>query len=148
MKYIFTEKMYGNYFNGVDGMSFRQKLAKYFNNHAETRDNHLDSTLETRYFKTTKDKAMLTLESFFKNAQGYRLNAQSNEHGEISVLKQKGKKCFIVVTVIMVRPFNTAIDFSVTTESFMPFDFGYSTRLINKFYSDIQKEIPIVEKSS
>ncbi|HLQ70181.1 MAG TPA: cytosolic protein [Bacillota bacterium] len=127
-------------------MSFRQKLAKYLNNHAETQDNHIDTTLETRYFKTTKDKAMISLESFFKNGQGYELNAISNEHGEISVLKKKGKKCFIVVTVIMVRPFNTAIDLSVTTESFWPFDFGYSTRLIHQLYNDIQKEIPIIEK--
>ncbi|HLQ72243.1 MAG TPA: cytosolic protein [Bacillota bacterium] len=127
-------------------MSFKQKLAKYFNNHAETHDNHLDSTLDTRYFKTTKDKAMLTLESFFKNGQDYEMNAISEEHGEISILKKKGKKCFIVVTVIMVRPFNTAIDFSVTTESFWPFDFGYSTRLIQRLYSEIEKEIPIVEK--
>lgn len=127
-------------------MAFRQKVAKYLNNHAETHDKHLDPTLETHYFKTTKDKAMLYLESFFKNSQHYTLNATSNEHGEISVLKKKGKKAFIVATVIMVRPFQTAIDFSVTTESLFPFDFGHSTRVIHRLYHDIQKELPLVEK--
>lgn len=127
-------------------MSFRQKVAKYLNNHAETRENHLDTTLETHYFKTTKDKAMIFLESFFKNSQIYKMNAMSKEHGEISVLKQKGKKSFIVATVIMVRPFQTAIDFSVTTESIIPFDFGSSTRLIHQLYNEIQKELPLIDK--
>lgn len=126
-------------------MSFRTRLAKYFTNHAETRDRHEDTALQTRYYKTTKDRGLAFLEDYFTNSNKYELNAISKDHGEISVLLKKGRKAFIVATVIMVRPFNTAIDFSVTTESFLPFDFGYSNRLIERLYDEVNKEIQLIE---
>ncbi|WP_188453442.1 cytosolic protein [Virgibacillus oceani] len=126
-------------------MSLRQKAAKYFNNHAETSENHWDPTLTTRYYKTTKDKGLNTLEQFFKGSHEYRFNSLSKEHGEISVNVEKGKKAFIVATVIMVRPYQTAVDFSVTTESLLPFDFAYSTRLIQKLYTELNKELTLIE---
>lgn len=126
-------------------MSFRTTLAKFFTNHAETRDHHEDQALQTRYYKTTKDRGLAFLEQYFSKTNKYKLNAISKDHGEISVTLKKGRKAFIVATVIMVRPFNTAIDFSVTTESFLPFDFGHSNRLIERFYNEISKEIQLVE---
>lgn len=130
---------------GRENMSFRQKMKKFFGKHAETRDDHADSSLQTNYYKTTKDKALMILENFFKNSQEYKLNSISKDHGEISVLKTKGKKAFIVATVIMVRPYNTAIDFSVSTESLLPFDFGYSTKLVHKLYEQMNKELDLIK---
>lgn len=126
-------------------MSFGQKLRKYFGKHAETRDHHPDVTLQTNYYKTTKDRGLTTLENLFKSSQTYRLNSISEDHGEISVIKTKGKKAFIVATVIMVRPYRTAVDFSVSTESILPFDFGYSTRLIHKLYDQVNKELELIK---
>lgn len=125
-------------------MSFRNTLTKYFNNHAESRETHWDTSLQTHYYKTTKDKGLDTLENYFRNAQKYEVHSISKEHGEISVLVKKGKKAFIVATVIMVRPFQTAVDFSVTTESILPFDFGYSSKLIQQLYEQINKELPLI----
>ncbi|MFD1038090.1 cytosolic protein [Virgibacillus byunsanensis] len=122
-------------------MSFRQKLTKYLDNHAETRENHQDSSLQTRYYKTTKDKGLKMLENYFRNSPDYKLNAVSSERGEISVITNKGRKAFIVVTVIMVRPFFTAIDFSVTTETVLPIDFGFSTKVIHQLYDQVNKEL-------
>src|SRR5690625_198304 len=126
-------------------MKFSQKLRKYFSKRAETRDDHYDKTLHTNYYRTTKDRGLETLENFFKNSQDYQFNSISKEHGEISVLKTKGKKAFIVATVIMVRPYRTAVDFSVSTESIIPFDFGYSSRLIQQLYEDINKELELIK---
>jgi hypothetical protein len=126
-------------------MSFRQTLRKYFGNRAETREDHVDATLKTRYYKTTKDRGLDTLENLFKNSQTYKLNSISKDHGEISLLKPKGRKAFIVVTVIMVKPFQTAIDFSVSSESIIPFDFGYSTKLVQNLYELINKELTLIE---
>lgn len=130
---------------GCREMSFRQTLRKYFSNHAETRDEHVDPTLKTRYYKTTKDRGLAALENLFNNSQTYKLNSISKDHGEISVLKTKGKKAFIVATVIMVKPFQTAVDFSFTTESLLPFDFGYSTREIQKLYELVNKELTLIK---
>lgn len=129
-------------------MSFRQKLAKYFNNHAETSENHLDPMLQTRYYKTTKEKGLMTLDVFLKNSHIYEMNSISKEHGEISILIKKGRKAFIVATIIMVRPFQTAIDFSVTTESLLPFDFGYSSNVIQQLYTHINKELILIDNIS
>lgn len=125
-------------------MSFRNTLTKYFNNHAESSENHWDTSLQTHYYKTTKDKGLDMLENYFNNAQKYKVHSISKEHGEISVLVRKGKKAFIIATVIMVKPFQTAIDFSVTTESVLPFNFGYSSKLIQQLYVQINKELPLI----
>ncbi|PAV30411.1 cytosolic protein [Virgibacillus profundi] len=128
-------------------MSLRNTISKYFNNHSESKEEHWDPSLQTHYYKTTKDKGMQMLENFFKSSQAYDINSISKEHGEISVNVKKGKKAFIVATVIMVRPYQTAIDFSVTTESVLPFDFGYSFKLIQKLYTQINKELQLIEKT-
>lgn len=128
-------------------MSLRNTLSKYFNNHSESREEHWDPSLQTHYYKTTKDKGMQMLENLFRNSPSYEINSISKEHGEISVNVKKGKKAFIVATVIMVRPYQTAIDFSVTTESVMPIDFGYSFKLIQKLYEQTDKELPIIRKA-
>ncbi|UJL45032.1 cytosolic protein [Virgibacillus sp. NKC19-16] len=125
-------------------MSFRSTINKYFNNHAESSENHEDTSLQTHYYKTTKDKGLSMLENFFTNSEVYEVNSISKEHGEISVLIKKGRKAFIVATVIMVRPYQTAIDFSVTTESVLPFDFGYSTKVIQHLYKAINKDLPLI----
>ncbi|MFC4556650.1 cytosolic protein [Virgibacillus kekensis] len=122
-------------------MSFRQFVAKYFGNHAETSERHEDPSLKTQYYKTTKDRGLDYLEKLFNNDERYKVNAISREHGEVSAYITKGKRAFIVGTVIMVRPYRTAIDFSVTTESGMPFDFGYSTKVIQQLYQQTGKEL-------
>ena len=127
-------------------MSFKQTLRKYFSNRAETRDEHDDVTLHTRYYKTTKDRGLDALENIFRKSQTYKVNSVSKDHGEMSLLKTKGKKAFIVVTIIMVKPFRTAIDISYNTESLLPFDFGYSTREIQKLYELINKELTLIDK--
>ncbi|MBY7143189.1 cytosolic protein [Virgibacillus sp. NKC19-3] len=125
-------------------MSFRSTINTYFNNHAETSENHENTSLQTHYYKTTKDTGMQMLENLFIHSDGYEINSISKEHGEISVLMKKGKKAFIVATVIMVRPYYTAIDFSVTTESVLPFDFGYSTKVIQQLYQWINKDLSLI----
>lgn len=134
--------------DGVYEMSFRQKTAKYFSNHAETSENHIDATLQTHYYKTTRDKGLSLLENYFNNNGNYHINAISKDHGEISATIVKGKKAFIVATVIMVRPHQTAVDFSVTTESVFPFDLGYSTKIIQQLYQQINKELPIINNTN
>lgn len=126
-------------------MSFRQFFIKYFSNHAETSENHIVSSLQTHYYKTTKDKGLTVLENLFTSDGKYEINAISKEHGEVSSKIVKGKKAFIVGTVIMVRPYQTAIDFSVTIESLLPFDFGYSTKVIEQMYKKVNKELPCIE---
>ncbi|XKE82336.1 cytosolic protein [Oceanobacillus kapialis] len=125
-------------------MGIRNVIGKYLNNHAETNENHWDDSLKTHYYKTTKDKGLRTLEDIFNKSSAYEINAVSAEHGEVSINVKKGKKAFVVATVVMVKPYQTAVDFSVTTESFLPFDLGYSTKLIKALYSEINQHLQLI----
>lgn len=122
-------------------MSFRNWFNKNFNNHSETREEHWDPGLKTHYFKTTKDKAFDILEPKFRNMKGCEIVGVSKEHGELSFNYKAGRKVFVILTIIMVKPYRTAIDISATTESAIPFDFGYSHKLITKIYDEIKKEL-------
>lgn len=130
-------------------MGFKEVMSKYFNNHSESRDEHWDPKLRTHYFKVNKDKALQAVETHFNRAEHYNVASISLEHGEISVnYKKAGRKAFIVATVIMVRPFRTAIDFSVTTESAIPMDFGFSHNMVPQLYEQIKKELPYIENAA
>lgn len=120
----------------------KQILAKFISNHAETSDHHWNTSLQTHYYKTTKDKALARIEDLFNKSQNYSVQAISKEHGEISAYY---KKTFIIATVISVRPYQTAIDFSVTTETALPMDFGNSTKVIEQLYAQLNKELPYMD---
>jgi hypothetical protein len=127
-------------------MSFGKKLSRFFYNQAETSEKHWDKELQTHYYKTTKDKGLAKLEDLIKRSSIYKINSVSTEHGEISFQIVKGKKAFVIGTVIMVRPYQTAIDFTVSSETALPFDFGYSSKLIKQLYEMLDKELPLIDK--
>lgn len=126
-------------------MSFSQKLGQFFSNRSETNDKHWNESLQTRYYKTTKDKAMSTVENVLGNTQRFEVNFISKDHGEINIGIKKGKKAFIIATIVMVKPYQTAIDFTVTTESIIPIDFGYSRKVISELYEQINKELTLIK---
>ncbi|RLL47895.1 cytosolic protein [Oceanobacillus piezotolerans] len=126
-------------------MSLTDTIARYFSNHAETRENHKLDTLKTNYYKTNQEKAINALEQIFNQPDKFEITSISRERGEMSIISKHGKKVFIVATAIMVRPYRTAVDFSVTTESIIPFDFGYSSNLIKQLYNELQNVLPLIE---
>ncbi|QFT90142.1 hypothetical protein FIU87_15870 [Bacillus sp. THAF10] len=117
-----------------------QKFRELLSNHAETRENHPNEELRSRYYKVTSKNAIKSLQEMFQAMDGVKVKSVSEEHGELAVQIIKGKKAFIIVTIISVRPFETAVDFSVTTDTkLLPFDFGYSTNVIKNMYERIDK---------
>ncbi|MFD1335234.1 cytosolic protein [Oceanobacillus iheyensis] len=127
-------------------MSIGYKIRNFFSNHAETKDRHVDKKLQTHYYKSSKDSVMKVIESYFASKDTYSINAVSKEHGEVSATTKKGKRVFIVATIIMVRPYHTAIDFSVTTESLLQLDFGHSSKVIQELYEHINKELQLISE--
>lgn len=128
-------------------MGLKEGISK-LSNHSETSDEHWAPELRTHYFKVNKEKGMQAVETYFNRSDAFEVASISEEHGEISANYKKGRKAFIVATVIMVRPFRTAIDLSVTTESVIPMDFGFSHNLIPKLYDQLKKELPYIETST
>ncbi|UFT97998.1 cytosolic protein [Radiobacillus kanasensis] len=127
-------------------MNVKQAYSKFIDTHTETNEHHWDSNLKTHYFKTTKDKAFEAVEAFFRKSPSFEIVAVSKEHGEVSVNYKKGKKAFVIATIIMVKPFRTAIDFSVTTESILPVDFGFGHKLISFLYKELGKDLILIKE--
>lgn len=123
-------------------MSAKTKLTQVFSGHVETRENHEDEALKTHYYKTTKDRLMQELVRIFNNQNRYEIVAESKERGEISVNIRGRKLFYLVATVIMVRPFRTAVDFSVTAKRGM--DFGFGRKVVGTLYEELAKSFEYI----
>lgn len=132
--------------NGLKGFEdLKAFISKYLSKHSETDEKHKDEQLITHYYKAKHDDVFRAVEGLFTSPS--EIVAASKERGEITV-KYKGKRrAFIVATVIMVRPFRTAVDFSVTTDSGGPIDLGFSRNLIIEFYNQLDGEFTVTDPS-
>ncbi|WP_147803421.1 DUF1499 domain-containing protein [Alkalicoccus halolimnae] len=125
-------------------MGLKQNLKKIFSTRTETSEDNEDKTLQTHYYKAMKDKVIDELHAMFSKKQGYEVSSVSDEHGEMIVRINKGKKAFMVITVIMVRPYKTAVDFSVNTDTILFTDFGHSASLIRELYKELNGRLTFV----
>ncbi|PYZ97245.1 DUF1499 domain-containing protein [Alteribacter lacisalsi] len=125
-------------------MGFRDTVRKYISSSTETREDHSDENLQTHYYKSSKDKVLKEVEAMIGQRQGLTVQSVSTERGEIIIRSDSGKSVFMVVTVIMVRPYRTAVDFSVTTDTVMPTDFGYSRKLVYEMYKSLNGRLTFV----
>lgn len=126
-------------------MSMGYKIKRFFSNHAETSDNHIDASLKTRYYKASKNAVIQEVEAYFNANPDFSIHARSEQHGEIGATSKRGKKVLIIATVIMVRPYHTALDFSVTTETPIHIDFGNSDKIIKRIYQHVNEQLPKIE---
>ncbi|WP_096153027.1 MULTISPECIES: cytosolic protein [Bacillus] len=125
-------------------MALIQNVKTFFSTHAETRENHMDKQLKSRYYKITNKNALKAVKEVVEKTNGYTVKSVSEEHGEIAVSINNGKKAFMIITVISVRAFETAVDFSVSTETSLPFDFGFSKKQIVHMYEKLDKSLTFI----
>ncbi|KAA0549154.1 cytosolic protein [Bacillus sp. BGMRC 2118] len=120
-------------------MGVIRSVGQFFSNHCETGEKHEDPSLRTRYYKVTNSNAMKTVEELLSNEPGMKVTSVSKEHGELSVEMKSPQKAFIVVSIISVRPYETAIDFSVTYEGLL--SLGYTKGIVKKLYNMIDDKL-------
>ncbi|AND41741.1 MULTISPECIES: hypothetical protein [Cytobacillus] len=101
-------------------MSIFRQLASRYKKQCETNENHSDPELTTRYYRTNTAQMMQTIEDLFKADQNVNILSISRERGEIAAEIKKNKACFAIVTVVTVRPFETAVDINISTEQSSP----------------------------
>ncbi|GGK11575.1 hypothetical protein GCM10010965_00600 [Caldalkalibacillus thermarum] len=106
----------------------------FFSNRVETSDTHPNENLKTRYYKTTQQQAMRFLKDLIEQDSRLRLLSYSEEHAEITAEYIKPKKAFMVISVIMVFPYRTAVDFTISTQTLWPTDWGFSRNQVQYFY--------------
>lgn len=125
-------------------VGIKDTINKYTSNHTETRETHSDEALKTRYYKGMKDRVFNELSSIFNDRKQFEVKSTSNERGEMIVNGIGSKKVLIIATVIMVSPNQTAIDFAVSTETFLPTDFGHSGKVIKEIYKKVDGKLDYI----
>jgi hypothetical protein len=117
-------------------------IKEIFSNRTETGERHQTVSLRTRYYKANKSKAMKMAKDLIESDPRIRLLDYSDDHGEITAEFIKPKKAFMVVSIITVFPFSTAIDFTITTNTFiLPIDWGFSRREVQNLYKKLDQQL-------
>lgn len=124
-----------------------KRLQNILKNNSETSENHSDPSLQTPYFKANRTAVMNAIESLVEQKNNYKLLGASKERGELSFEVTSPKKAFVVITATTLRPFKTAVDINVTTESALPVDFGYSRKVIITFNSELKGKLEFIGTS-
>lgn len=123
-------------------MKGKELIEKYFSKHVETREKHWDEALQTHYYKANQQKVFDQMIAILQKKQGFQIRSESKERGEISVDIRNGKKAFLVITIITVKPFRTAVDFSLTSESGWTFGFGW--KVMEELYGELNSQMEYV----
>ncbi|MCM2991182.1 cytosolic protein [Bacillus safensis] len=128
-------------------MTLGQKFKRFMSNHTGTSDEHPVSELKSHYYKSTNAQVFQAVEVILARNDSYQVTSVSAERGEISANIRLPKKAFLVATVISIRPFETAVDFNVTTETALPTDFGNSQKTVLSLYDELDKQLPRIDRS-
>jgi adenylate cyclase len=99
-------------------MAIFNDLFLRFNKQLETKDGHSDDQLKTHYYKANLNQLFQSVEKLFREDADCRITTVSKEHGEIAVEVNKPIPCFLIATVVSVKPLETAVDFNISSEQF------------------------------
>ncbi|WP_077247566.1 hypothetical protein [Bacillus sp. FJAT-27225] len=116
------------------------KLLTRFRNSCETSEGHQDADLRTHYYRANKDALFLTIEGILKKRKGTVITDSSKERGEIAADLSEPFNSFLIATIVTVRPFETAVDFHLSTERFMLLgNYPALKKEILDFYKELDK---------
>jgi hypothetical protein len=118
-----------------------RSIQSFFTTNTETSDEHWDERLKSRYYKSNQKNALQTVVEVLNSIEGISVTSVSDDRGEISAAISKPRKGFLVATIVSVRPFETAVDFNVLTETSLPSDFGYSKRVVYGLYEKLDQKL-------
>lgn len=89
-----------------------------FKKQIETSDKIADDSLKTHYYKAKFNQMFDSVEKLFHEDADCKVTTVSKDHGEIAVEISKPISCFLIVTIISVKPMETAVDFNISSEKF------------------------------
>ncbi|TWE02630.1 hypothetical protein FB550_104180 [Neobacillus bataviensis] len=117
-----------------------------FKKQIETSDRNTEDSLKTHYYKATFNQLFQSVEKLFHDDADCRVTTVSKDHGEIAVEINKPTPCFLVVTIVSVKPLETAVDFNISSESFSILGmYPQLKKRIESYYEKINKLHNLVE---
>ena len=122
-------------------MSFIRNMLKQFNRQCETKENHMEEELKTRYYRVNLQSLFQSVKEILQNDTHAKVVSESIDHGEIAVEINRGKKMFAIITIITVKPYETAVDINVSTEQTVLLGAYPSLRAeITRIYEELDKK--------
>ncbi len=125
-------------------MGIFSKLSKAFDQRIETSDNHSESLLRTHYYKTSKNPLFKVCFELAEGHPALKVMNHSEERGEITAELTDKKGGLIVITVIPVQPFHTAVDLTISFDK--GFQLAYGKKLVSEIYEQLDSRIPVSQK--
>jgi hypothetical protein len=111
-----------------------------FKKEIETADHQTDAALKTHYYKGTFNQLFDSVEKMFKEDADCQVTTVSKERGEIAVEVNKPFQCFLIATVVSVKPMETAVDFTISSEKFSLLGiYPELKKRINSYYQKINQ---------
>lgn len=127
--------------------AFRTLVTRY-QKQCETSDQHKDERLQTHYYKAGFEKVFSAVEAWAKGRQDFNVTSVSKGHGEIGVKLAKPNS-LLVITIISPRPFETAVDFMISTEkSSISGMYPTLRQLISSYYNEMDRLLPFNGKKT
>jgi hypothetical protein len=121
-------------------MAILINLFTRFKKQIETSDHHTEDALKTHYYKATFNQLFAAVDKIFHEDADCRVTTVSKEHGEFAVEVSKPFSCFLIVTIVSVRPMETAVDFNISSERFSLFGtYPDLKKRINSYYQRINQ---------
>jgi tetrahydromethanopterin S-methyltransferase subunit A len=111
-----------------------------FKKQIETSDKIADDSLKTHYYKAKFNQLFDSVEKLFHEDADCTVTTVSKERGEIAVEISKPISCFLIVTIVAVRPIETAVDFNISSEKFsLTGSYPALKKRINSYYERINQ---------
>jgi hypothetical protein len=111
-----------------------------FKKQIETSDKIADDSLKTHYYKAKFNQLFDSVEKLFHEDADCTVTTISKERGEIAVEISKPIPCFLIVTIVSVRPIETAVDFNISSERFsLTGSYPTLKKRINSYYERINQ---------
>jgi hypothetical protein len=127
-------------------MAIMVNIFTRFKKQLETSDRNTDVSLKTHYYKGTFNQIFQSVEKLFHDDADCRVTTVSKDHGEIAVEISKPIPCFLVVTIVSVKPLETAVDFNISSESFSILGmYPQLKKRVESYYEKINKLHNLVE---
>lgn len=106
----------------------------------ETSDRNGDAVLKTHYYKAAFNQLFESVEKMFREDADCRITTVSKDHGEIAVEISNPFPCFLIATVVNVKPLESAVDFTISSDKFSLFGI-YPTlkKRINSYYERLNQ---------
>jgi len=116
-------------------------LLKRFEKQCETSDNHKDEALQTRYYKGNLNQLFSSVEEIFHSDKQAKVVNSAKEHGELAIEVNRGRKIFMIITIITVKPYQTAVDVNASTETgSLTGVYGHLKEEILRFYQKLDQK--------